>query len=232
MPIDLRRRRRSNEGVCEMGPRRSRLYEYAAYPVGNCPSACPPVNQLSSNLRYLPNNLSHRQVNHKSCTTCAANSCFVLAELALRNDFLWANFKHRQVSPGWPALAGLRGRVAPKMQRRHSFVLVHWLLMKHHCIQFVVLREPRISHNHFRFRGRRRRSRHLGHVKLRHYLLDDRQRRDFIDALRSTLTTLDTLERERLGQSQHAHAVRAVRQVRSPAPGHRRGPKHGRLHED
>lgn len=195
--MDLRRR--SNESVSEMGPWSGRLREYAAYLVGSCPSLCSSVNQLFSNLRYLRSTLSHRRVDHdKSCTASAPEGCFLIAELTLWNEFLWAiNFELREISPGRLALACLRGRVVPvasNMQRRHSFVLVHWLLMEHRCIEFVELCESRISHNHFLFRDGLRLSRNLRHVKLCYYLLDDYPPRDLMDALRSSVATLDTLE--------------------------------------
>ncbi|XP_070394723.1 uncharacterized protein [Dermacentor albipictus] len=193
------RRQRSDESVCEMGPWSGRLREYAAYLVGSYPSLCPSVNQLFSNLRYLRSILSHRRVDHdKSCTASATEGCFLIAELSLWNEFLWViNFELREVSPGRLALACLRGRVVPvasNMQRRHSFVLVHWLLMEHRCIEFVELCESRISQNHFLFRDGLRLSRNLRHVKLCYYLLDDYPPRDLMDALRSTVATLDTLE--------------------------------------
>ncbi|KAH6928976.1 hypothetical protein HPB50_022353 [Hyalomma asiaticum] len=182
-----------------MGSWSGRLREYASYLVTNYPSLCPSVNQLFSNLRYLESILSRRHVDHdKSCTADSADGCFLLAELSLWNEFLWViNFELREFGPGRLALACLRGRVAPlasNMQRRHSSVLVHWLLMEHRCIEYVELCESRISQKHFLFRDGLRLSRNLRHVKLCYYLLDDYPPRDLIEALHSKVTMLDTLE--------------------------------------
>ncbi|KAH7948494.1 hypothetical protein HPB52_023315 [Rhipicephalus sanguineus] len=182
-----------------MGPWSGRLRDYAAYLVTSCPDLCPSVNQLLSNLRYLRSILSHRRVDHdRSCTAGAPDGCFLLAELSLWNEFLWvANFELRENGPGRLALVCMRGRVVPiasNMQRRHSFVLVHWLLMEHRCIESIELCESRIAQNHFFVRDGLRLSRNLRHVKLCYYLLNDYPPRDLIDALHSTFATLDTLE--------------------------------------
>lgn len=127
-----------------MGPWSGRLHENAAYLVGNCCNLRLLVNQLFSNLRYLRSIQGHCRANHdKSGTACAANSCFVLADHFLCNEFLWViDFELHEVSPGRLTLACLRGRVvhvAPNVQCRPSFGLVYWLLMAHRCIEIVEL---------------------------------------------------------------------------------------------
>lgn len=189
----------SSNSVYTMGPWSGRLRDYAAYLVTNHPNLCPSINQLFSNLLYLRSILSQRQVDHdRSCTAGAPDGCFLLAELSLWNEFLWvANFELREVRPGRLALTCLRGRVVPitsDMQRRHSFVLIHWLLMEHRCIESVELCESRITRNRFLFRDGLRLSHNLRHVKLCYYLLDDYPLRDLISVLHSNVSTLDTLE--------------------------------------
>ncbi|KAH7981491.1 hypothetical protein HPB49_024691 [Dermacentor silvarum] len=179
-----------------------RLREYTMYLVGNCSSLCLPVNQLFSNLRYLRSIPSHRRVNHNWHTASEANACFLLAELTLWvnyvvNKFLWVKFEIQAVSTGWLALARLHGRVvlvSSNMQRRHSFVRVCPMVLELRSVKFLELCEPRISQNHFLFRGDFRLSRHMWYVKLCHYLLEDYSNKCLIEAPHSPVTTLDTLE--------------------------------------
>ncbi|KAH7978337.1 hypothetical protein HPB49_005207 [Dermacentor silvarum] len=197
--MELRRGRRCNGSICEMGPWSGRLHEYAAYLVGNCSKLHLLVDQLFSNLHYLRSIEGHCRVNHdKSGTASAANGCMVLVDLFLCNEFLWViAFELHQISPGRLTLACLRGRVvhvAPNMQRRPSFGLVLWLLMAHRCIEIVELRDSGVQQNHFLIRDGSSLSRNQGNVKLCNYLLDDYPPRDLMDALRSTVATFDTLE--------------------------------------
>lgn len=192
--MDLKRRRCCNERLDKMGPQNGRFNDDAPYLVGNCPSLC-----LSANLSYHHGILSHFRVDHdKSCWCCAAEGCFLHAELPRWNEFLWAiNFDLREVSPCRQAVVGLRGRVVPvvsKMQRRHSLALVHWLLMKYRCIVFVELCESGIEQDHFLIRDGLRLSRDMVHGKQRNSLLDDYLTRDLNDALRSTVTAVDMLQ--------------------------------------
>ncbi|KAH7979849.1 hypothetical protein HPB49_011582 [Dermacentor silvarum] len=179
-----------------------RLREYAAYLVGSCSSLCLPVNQPFSNLRYPRSIPSHRRVNYNWRTASEANACFLLAELTLLvnfvvNKFLWVNFEIQAVGAGRLALARLHGRVvlvSSNMQRRHSFVRVRPMVLELRSVKFLELCEPRISQNHFLFRGGLRVSRHMWYVKLCHYLLEDYSNKCLIEAPHSPVTTLDTLE--------------------------------------
>lgn len=71
------------------------LREYAAHLVDSCPSLCPSVNQLFSNLRYLRSIPIQSRVNYdQSRTASMDNGCILLAVLSLWNEFLWAiNFE-------------------------------------------------------------------------------------------------------------------------------------------
>ncbi|KAH7991007.1 hypothetical protein HPB51_026485 [Rhipicephalus microplus] len=156
-----------------MGPWSGRLRDYAAYLVTIIPTCVHP--SISCSLTFLlakhpkPTPGRPRPVVHGRSTRWM----FLLAELSLWNEFLWvANFELREVRPGRLALACLRGQVVPitsDMQRRHSFVLIHWLLMEHRCIESVELCESRITRNRFLFRDGLRLSRNLRHVKLCYY---------------------------------------------------------------
>ncbi|KAH7980658.1 hypothetical protein HPB49_018020 [Dermacentor silvarum] len=174
-----------------------RLHEYAAYLVGSCPSLCLSVNQLFSNLRYLRSIPSHRRVNHNWRTYSEANTCFLLAELSLWNEFLWVNFEINTVSAGQLALACLHGCVVPvlsNMQRRHSFMRVHRVVQELRSIKSLELCEPHISQNHFLYWDGLRLSRNMCYVKPCRYLLEDYSPRCLIEALHSPVTTVDTLE--------------------------------------
>ncbi|KAH7979321.1 hypothetical protein HPB49_009043 [Dermacentor silvarum] len=178
MLMDPRRQRRSNGSFCDVVPWSGHLRKYAAYLVGNWPSLCLPVKQLISDLRYHRSILSHRWVNHDmSYLASMANGYFLLAELSIWNEFLSViNFKLRDVTPGQVALVCLRGRlvsVVSNVQRRHSFGLVHWLLMEYCCIKFVELCESNTFRNNFLFLDGFWLGCNLGHVKLCGYLLDD-----------------------------------------------------------
>ncbi|KAH7979876.1 hypothetical protein HPB49_011749 [Dermacentor silvarum] len=167
-----------------MGPCSGRLRESAAYMVGSHPSVCPSVNPLFSNLRGMRNIMGHHRVDlDKSCNPSAANGCFHLAERSLCNNFPWVI--NTELREGWPVLACLRGPVvplAPNMQSRRLFILVHWLLMHRHSTEFVELRESRLSPKHFR--GGLELSGNLRHAMLCYHLLDYPPR-DLMDALRS-----------------------------------------------
>ncbi|KAK8774115.1 hypothetical protein V5799_011361 [Amblyomma americanum] len=198
-PSDLRRRGRSSDSVSGMASWRGRLWEYTTYLVRHCPSLCPSSNQLFSNLRHLRSILSQGRINHDApCTAGDPDGCNILADLTIWNEFLWViDFELREVGPGRLALCWLRGRVMPvasDMQRRHSLVLVHWLLTEHRCLEYVELCESRMSRSHFLFRDGLRLSHGLRHVKLCYNLLYDYPPRDLMDALSSTIATLNTLE--------------------------------------
>ncbi|KAH7977704.1 hypothetical protein HPB49_003199 [Dermacentor silvarum] len=176
-----------------MGPRSGRLPQSGAYMVDSYPSVYPSVNQLFANIRCMWSIMGHRRMDRdKSCTASAVNGCFQLAELSLWNNFLWViNIDLRQ---GRLALTYLRGRVVPlasNMQCRRSLVLVHWPLIAHHSIEFAELTESRMSPK--QLRGGTVLSDHLRHVRLCYHLLQC-PTRHLMDALSSTVTTLDTLE--------------------------------------
>ncbi|XP_075560089.1 uncharacterized protein LOC142592029 isoform X2 [Dermacentor variabilis] len=199
MLMNLRRQRRSKESACDVGPWSSCKHKYAVCFVGNCPSQCLSVNQFFSNLRYHWIILSHRRVNHDmSCMTSTANGYFLLAERPIWNEFPSViNFELREVRPGELALVCLRSRLvsdASYMQHRYSFGLVHWLLMKHYCINFVEPSESHVTHNHFLLLHDFWLSCNLANVKLHRDRSDDYLPKDLVDALHSTATTLDTLE--------------------------------------
>lgn len=194
MPMNLKRRRCCNESVDEMEPQNGRFNDGAPYLVGNCLSLC-----LSVNLSYHHGILSHFRVDHdKSCWCRTANGCFLHAELSRWNEFLWAiNFELREASPCRRALVGFRGGTIPvvsKLQRRHSFALVHWLPMKYRSMVFVELCELGIEQDRFLIRECLRLSRDTVHGKQCNSLLYDCLTRDLNDALRSTATAVDMLQ--------------------------------------
>ncbi|KAK8771293.1 hypothetical protein V5799_025464 [Amblyomma americanum] len=175
------------------------LKDYAAYLVRNCLILCPSVDQLFSNLRYLRSILSHGRINHGApCTADDPDGCNILADLTIWNEFLWViNFELREVRPGRLALCCLRGHLIPvtsDMQRRHSLVLVHWLLMEHRCLEDVEVSESRMTTTQFLFRDGLWLSHGLRHVKVSYKLVGDYHSMDLIDALSSTIATLNTLE--------------------------------------
>ncbi|KAH7977693.1 hypothetical protein HPB49_003188 [Dermacentor silvarum] len=176
-----------------MGPRSGRLPQSGAYMVDSYPSVYPSVTQLFSNLRGMRSILDHRQVDLvKSCTVSAVDGCFQLAELSLWNNFLWViNIELRQVRLALDCIRGRRVPLACTMQRRRSVILVHWPLMEHHSIEFVELNESRMSPK--QLRGGTELGGHLRHARLCYRLLDY-PTKDLMDALRSTVTMLDTLE--------------------------------------
>ncbi|KAH7977695.1 hypothetical protein HPB49_003190 [Dermacentor silvarum] len=169
--------------VSKMEPQSGRLRESAAYMVGSYPSECLAVHQLYSNLRCLRRIMGHRRLDlYKSCTASAADGCFHLAQLSLWNNFLWViNIELRQ---GRLALACLRGRGVT-----YSFLQ----LMGCCCIECVELCKSRSSQEEFLLRDVLSVYRNLRHARLCYQLLDY-PTRDLMDALRSTVTTLDTLE--------------------------------------
>ncbi|XP_070388407.1 uncharacterized protein [Dermacentor albipictus] len=195
-PKDLPRRRGSNERVCKKGPRSGRPRESAACLVGSCPIVRRSVNQLLSNHRCVRSILraDHQRVDlGKSCRASAADGCLHLAELSTCNNFLWHIFI--KLREGRLGLARLRGRVVPlafNTRRRRSFILVHSPLMKHRSIEFLEMLESRMSPKQFPLREGLELNKHLRHARLCYGLLDY-QTRDPMDALRSTVTTLDTL---------------------------------------
>ncbi|KAH7977711.1 hypothetical protein HPB49_003206 [Dermacentor silvarum] len=179
--------------VCKMGPQSGRLPEPGPYMVDSYPSLYPSVNQLFSNLCGMRSILRHRRVDlDKSCMASAVHGCFHLAELTRWNNFLWViNIELRQ---GWLALACMCGRVVPfasNLQRRRSFILVHWPEMQQRSTEFAELRESRRRPNQF-WDGLSV-SRNLRHARLCYHMLDYAPR-DLMDAHSSTVTTLDTLE--------------------------------------
>ncbi|KAH7977712.1 hypothetical protein HPB49_003207 [Dermacentor silvarum] len=176
-----------------MGPRSGPLPEPGPYMIGSYPRVYPSVNELFSNLRSMRSIQGHRQVDlDKASTATAVVGCFHLAELTLWNNFLWViNVELRQVRL---ALACMCGRVvlfASNLQRRRSFILVHWPEMQHRSTKFVELRESRRRPKQF-WEGLSV-SRNLRHARLCNHLLDYTPR-DLMDAHSSTVTTLDTLE--------------------------------------
>ncbi|KAH7977769.1 hypothetical protein HPB49_003519 [Dermacentor silvarum] len=166
-----------------MGPRCGRLRESAAYMVGSHPSVCPSVNPHFCNLRCMRNIMGHHRVDlDKSCNPSAADGCFHLADRSLCNNFAW--IINTELREGLLALACLRGPVvslASNMQRRRSFILVHWPLMHRRSNEFVELRESRMSPK--QFRGCLELTRSLRHAMLCYHLLDYPPR-DLMDALR------------------------------------------------
>lgn len=187
MPMNLKRLRCCNESVDEMGPQNGRFNDDVPSLVRNCASLCP------SGI------LSQFRVDHdKSCWCSAANGCFLHAELSRWNELLWViNFQLREASLCRWSLVGLRGRTVPvvsKLQRRHSFALVHWLLMNYRCIVFVELCESGIEQDRFLIRDGLRLSSDMVHGKQRNSLLDDYLTRDLNHALRSTVTAVDMLQ--------------------------------------
>ncbi|XP_075534557.1 uncharacterized protein LOC142568534 [Dermacentor variabilis] len=151
-PKGLTRRQRSNDSVCMKGPRSGRLRESAACLVSSCPSVCRSVNQLFSNTRCVRSILSHHQEDlDKSCTASGTDGCFNLAELSPWNNFLWLVIELRETRL---ALASMWRRVVAldsNKQRRCPFILVHCPLMEHLSIEFLELREWRMSPKQFQF---------------------------------------------------------------------------------
>ncbi|XP_075534554.1 uncharacterized protein LOC142568530 [Dermacentor variabilis] len=193
-PKDLTRSRSSNERVCKMVSRRGRLRESAAYLVGSCSVVCLSVNQLSSNVRCVRSISGHHQEDlDKSCTASAADRCLHFAELSLWNNFLWVIII--KLREGRLGLACLRGRVVPLtfMRRRRSFILVHCPLMQHRSTVFLQLLESRMSPKQFQLRDGVELSKHLRYARPCCRMLDY-PTRDPMDALPSTLTSLDPLE--------------------------------------
>ncbi|XP_049518817.1 uncharacterized protein LOC125943509 [Dermacentor silvarum] len=189
-PMHLTRRRSYKESASNMGPWRDRLRESGAFLVGRYPSVCPSVNQLVSNLRCMRNMMGHRRVDlAKSFTASAADGCFHLPELSLWNNSMWVI--KIELREGRLALARRVVSLASNMQRRRSFILVHWPLMQHYSIESVELHESRRRPE--LFGGDLQLSGNLRHARLCHYLLHY-PTRDLMNALRSTVTTLDTLE--------------------------------------
>ncbi|KAH7982951.1 hypothetical protein HPB52_008362 [Rhipicephalus sanguineus] len=111
-------RRRSDERSSLGAPWGGFLRKCAACLAGNCSRLCPLLyHQIIS---------SHRRVNHGKLSS--ADVCFLLAELSLWNVLLQViSFELREI---------LVVGVADNMKSRHSFVLVHWLVMEHICIEF------------------------------------------------------------------------------------------------
>ncbi|XP_054919875.1 uncharacterized protein [Dermacentor andersoni] len=194
-PKNLTRSRGSNESISKMGPRSGRLRESAACLVGSCLSVCLSVNQPFSSVRCVRSILGHHPVDlDKSCTASAAGECCQLAELSVCNNFLWVIIiKLREERLG---VAYLRERVVPlafNMRRRHAFLLVRWPLKEHRSIEFLELLESRMSPKQFQLLDGAELSEHLRHARLCYHLLGY-PTRDLMDSLRSTVTTLDTLE--------------------------------------
>ncbi|XP_075534541.1 uncharacterized protein LOC142568512 [Dermacentor variabilis] len=194
-PKDLTRSRGSNESVCKEGPRSGRLRESAACLVGSCPSVCRSVNQLFFNVRCVRSISGHHQEDvDKPCTASAADRCLHLAELSLWNNFLWVIII--KLREGRLGLACLRARVVPlafNVRRRRWFILVHWPLMQHHSIEYLELLESRMSPKQFHLRDGLELSEHLRYARPCCRLLDCLTI-DPMEAVRSTVTTLDTLE--------------------------------------
>ncbi|XP_070385323.1 uncharacterized protein [Dermacentor albipictus] len=196
MPMNVRRWRHSSDYVCEMTPRIGRLRGYLLFLVGSSPGLCSPANELISNLRCLPMIRSHPRVNlAKSCSANAADSGFFLSERPPCNKSLRVN--NIELREGRLAAACLCRGVVPaayNLQRRHSFVLVHWLLMDCRSINFVELCEWHMSPNQFLFQNEFQLSRKLRHAKLCHHLLDDYPARNLTDSLRYSVAALNMLE--------------------------------------
>ncbi|XP_054919859.1 uncharacterized protein [Dermacentor andersoni] len=178
-----------------MGPRSGRLRQSAACVVGSCPSVCLSVNQLFSSVRCVRSISGHHQVDlDRSCTASAADGCLHLSKLSLWNNFLWVIII--KLREGRLGLACQRGRVVPlafNMRRRRSFILVHWPLIQHRSIEFLEQLELRMSRKQFQLRDGLELSEHLRHARPCYHLLDY-PTRDPMEALRSTLTTMDRLE--------------------------------------
>ncbi|XP_049528090.1 uncharacterized protein LOC125947434 [Dermacentor silvarum] len=69
------------------------------------------------------------------------------------------------------------------------------MVLELRSIKFLEPCKPRISHNHFLFWDSFQLSHQMWYVKLCHYLLEDQRfPRCLIEALRSPVTTLNTLE--------------------------------------
>ncbi|XP_054919887.1 uncharacterized protein [Dermacentor andersoni] len=193
-PKDLTRSRGSIESVCKMGPRSGRLRQSAACVVGSCPSVHRSVNQLFSNVRCVRSKSGHHQVDlDRACTASAADGCLHLSELSLWNNFLWVIII--KLREGRLGLACQRGRVVPlafNMRRRRSFILVHWPLIQHRSIEFLEQLELRMSRKQFQLRDGLELSEHLRHARPCYHLLDY-PTRDPMEALRSTVTTMNRL---------------------------------------
>ncbi|XP_075534525.1 uncharacterized protein LOC142568499 [Dermacentor variabilis] len=194
-PKNLTRSRGSNERVCNKGPWSGRLRESPACLVGSCPSVCRVVNQLFSNVRFVRSISGHQRLDlDKSCTASAADGCLHLAEQSACNSFLRVIII--KLREGRLGLACLRGRVVPltfNMRRRRSFILVYCPLMQHRSTVFLQLLESRMSPKQFQLRDGVELSKHLRYARRCYHPLDY-PTRDPMDALRSTLATLDLLE--------------------------------------
>ncbi|XP_065303734.1 uncharacterized protein [Dermacentor albipictus] len=194
-PKDLMRRQSSTESVCKVGAQSGRLRESAACLVGSFSSVCRSVHQLLSSLRCGRSVSGHHRVDlDRSCKVRAADGCLHLAELSLWNNFMRVIMI--ELREAWLALNCLRGRVDPLVsneQRRRSFVLVHWPLVEHRSTEFLELCESRMPPKQFLLRDGLVLSDNLRHARLC-YHLPVYPSRDPMDALRSTVTTLDTLE--------------------------------------
>ncbi|XP_054919872.1 uncharacterized protein [Dermacentor andersoni] len=130
----------------------------------------------------------------RSCTASAADGCLHFSKLSLWNNFLWVIII--KLREGRLGLACQRGRVVPlafNMRRRRSFILVHWPLIQHRSIEFLEQLELRMSRKQFQLRDGLELSEHLRHARPCYHLLDY-PTRDPMEALRSTLTTMDRLE--------------------------------------
>ncbi|XP_075534545.1 uncharacterized protein LOC142568518 [Dermacentor variabilis] len=91
----------------------------------------------------------HQEDLDKSCTASGTDVCLHLAELSPCNNFLWVIIELRETRL---ALGSLRGRVVAldsNKQRRCPFILVHCPLMEHRSIEFLELRESRMSPKQF-----------------------------------------------------------------------------------
>ncbi|KAL1431690.1 hypothetical protein MTO96_013799 [Rhipicephalus appendiculatus] len=190
--------RRSNNNISDVRPSSRRQREYIVYLVGNCPSLCLSVNQLPSNLRYHQSILNYRQVKHDtSATASAVNGCFLIAVLSMRRGFLSITTLElrtgclfEDTGPGASARTdGFRRvrRAAQALVRAGSLAAHGALLRQAPGARRVahLRKQPRVPGQlPAGLQPGARRGVAAGRVY---------QPRDLIDALRSAMITLDTL---------------------------------------
>lgn len=121
------------------------LEEYAA----QVNQLCPGMSTAKAILWSLNNTrsvLTSRTIDHSiGCTHSDTQACHILGDLKLWNEFLWiVHLELKEVVPGKLGIVhqlGCNWKMVPDTQRSHAFILLHWLLKNHRCIEVLELKE-------------------------------------------------------------------------------------------
>ncbi|KAM7314847.1 hypothetical protein ISCGN_004631 [Ixodes scapularis] len=139
------RKSRRLETASAVGEEAETLEEYAE----RVDQLCPGMSTAEAILWDLNNTrsvLTSRTIDHSiGCTHSDTQTCHIFVDLKLWNEFLWIiHLELKEVVPrklGIVHQLGCSWKRVSEIQKSHAFILLHWLLKNHHCIELLELKE-------------------------------------------------------------------------------------------